>query len=85
MFATFERFEIEMTLEQAMSASHQGSCDDDVAWLVRDGVGSKLDPEAVRDELREYGAWDDDELSDDEANLARIVWLAACNIREEQS
>lgn len=36
----------------------------------------------VRDELRESGAWDEEELSDDEENFHRIVWQLACDWKE---
>ena len=87
MFASFNRFEIEMTRAQAHAASHQGQCDDDVAELLRHPKIArqlrKIGPDKIREELAEYGAWDDDELADDEANKARIVWIAAGNIVEE--
>lgn len=87
MFAMFERFELQMTRNQAASASHQGQCDDDVAMLLTNRKITrqldKIGPDAIRDELREYGAWDTIELSDNEQNRARIVWIAACNINEE--
>lgn len=76
------RLEIEMTLEQAQSASHQGDCSEDIKALVRE-LNLSLDPDKVRDSLREYGAWDDDELADDATNLQRIVWIAACDLNEE--
>jgi hypothetical protein len=88
MFATFNRFEIEMTLAQAQGASHQGACDDDVAALLK--VASikrqlaKIPAASIAAELSEYGAWDDAELADVAANHARIVWIAAGNIVEEQ-
>lgn len=84
---TFDRFEIEMTLEQALSASHTGECSEDVAALVAcPAIASQLDkigPDKIRDELGEYGAWDEEELAFDDSNRHRIVWLAAGNIREE--
>jgi hypothetical protein len=87
-FAYFERFQIEMTEEQAASASHSGQCDDDVAALLTvPEITRQLDsiaPDLIRAELREYGAWDADELADDAANRARIVWCAACDIREDK-
>ena len=87
MIAMFERFEIEMTLEQARSASHQGQCDEDVQNLLeRVNISRQLrliGPEKIRDELREYGAWDSVELLSVCDNHARIIWIAACNIREE--
>ena len=43
-----------------------------------------LDPDAIRSEIREYGAWDDQELADDAQNQARLLWCAAWSIREER-
>lgn len=37
----------------------------------------------VRNVLREYGTWDEDELADDGANLVRVVWHAACGLIDE--
>lgn len=86
-YATFERFEIAMSREEALSASHQGRCDDDVAALLREPhIAAQLDAigsEPIRTELRRYGTWDAAQLADDEENRARIVWLAAGDIREE--
>jgi hypothetical protein len=78
--------EIQMTLEQAKSASHQGQCDDDVLALsnhrkIRPQL-ERIDPEALRRELREYGAWDDQELADHAQNIQRILWIAAGDIVE---
>lgn len=86
MFASFDRFEIEMTRKQAASASHQGACDDDVQALlsipaIRRQL-KKIPDELLAAELREYGAWDDTELENRENNEARIVWIAAGNIVE---
>jgi len=80
------RIELQMTLEEARSASHQGQCDADVLALsrvpkVRRQL-DKLDAELLRAELREYGAWDANELSDHNQNLQRILWLAASDIAE---
>ena len=86
MYAQFERFEIKMAMRQAESASHSGSCDDDVAALVRvPAIRRQLDkigPDKLAAELKEYGAWDADELSDNAANRERIVWIAAGDIVE---
>ena len=85
--ALFERFAIDLTLEQAQSGAHQGCCDDDIAELRRnpDVVAelAKLSPKAVAAELKDYGAWEPDELADHDANLNRILWLACGNIVEE--
>jgi hypothetical protein len=82
------RIELQMTLAQAQGASHQGQCDADVEDLSKEPAIArqlaKINPETLRTELKEYGAWDADELSDHNQNLQRILWLAAGDIVEEQ-
>lgn len=78
----FERFEIELTEEQALTCAHQGDCYDDVLYTLKE-LNLDIDPYDLKNELREYGAWDEQELSDHDMNLARIVWIAAGNIKEE--
>ncbi len=88
LYASFNYVEIGLTLEDAQSMSHQGRCDDDVA----DGSNipyiaeqlAKLEPDRVRKELKEYGAWDEAELADHHQNIQRLLWLAAGNIAEEE-
>jgi hypothetical protein len=88
MLAYFNRFEISLTKEQASSCSHQGDCSEDVRALIRYNKSiarqlDKLSPDDIRAELKEYGAWDTEELADDEKNRERILWIAAGNISEE--
>ncbi len=69
--------------------SHQGACDDDIAALrqvpaIRRQL-DKIKPETLQAELREYGAWDDAELADHDANLSRILWLLCGDIVEGQA
>jgi len=42
-----------------------------------------LGPETVRKELHEYDAWDETDLADHDANLDRVLWLAASSIVDE--
>ena len=42
----------------------------------------KIDKEQLVKELLEYGAWDDNELSNHSDNLQRIFWIACGNICE---
>jgi hypothetical protein len=82
------RIELQMTMEQAESASHSGECDDDVRELskvpaIADQL-AKIDPALLSAELKEYGAWDDEERADTDQNFQRILWLAACDITEQQ-
>ncbi len=81
------RIELEMTLKQAQSCSHPGKCDMDVKALSNKPEISaqleKIDPAVLREELSEYGAWEDSELQDHQVNLQRILWLLAGDIAEE--
>ena len=45
----------------------------------------RLPADKIRAELKEYGAWDEIELADDDANLRRLIWAAANNIAEDES
>jgi hypothetical protein len=83
LIASFNRFEVEMPLEAAQACSHQGDCYEDCKiWEKRINLAS-LNVNKIREELREYGAWDETELADDYMNRIRIIWLAAGNILEE--
>lgn len=83
--ASFNRFELLLSDDCVRDCSHAGAVDEDVAWWVTQ-VFRPLEctPAALAEELEECGAWDDEELDDDAANWRRIIWIAACNIREEK-
>jgi len=80
------RIELEMTAEQAISVSHQGRCDEDVEYLMNvPAIKAQLDDipnELMASELREYGAWNDEQLQDNDDNRARLVWIAGCDLDE---
>lgn len=79
--------ELQMSLDEAKSASHQGQCDDDVRALSKvPHIAAQLadiNPDTLARELKEYGAWDESELADHEQNLQRLLWLAAGDIVEQ--
>jgi hypothetical protein len=82
--AYFERFTIKMPNAAVFEMSGAGAADEFVAyWASRIKRPAAVTPEALAAELREYGAWDPDELSDDADNWRRILWIAAGNLREE--
>ena len=89
-WASFNTFELRLTGECVTDCSHSGPCDSDVAhWtpIVKAQIEADAFPNAptadkIRAELEEYGAWDADELADDEANFARMLWIAAGNISD---
>lgn len=80
------KIELNITKRQAAGASHPGDCDQDVMLLsqvpaIRRQL-AKVDPEALRQELSEYGAWDDVELVNHVDNVQRLLWLACGDITE---
>jgi len=44
---------------------------------------AKLEPENLKLELTEYGAWDEQELADHEANLLRWLWISCGDIIDQ--
>ena len=87
MWASFNNLEIEMTLNQAESCSHPGDCEHDVRMLMEHPLikrqRRKIAPELIRQELREWGSWSEEELAYDDSNWMRILWIGANNITEE--
>lgn len=88
LYAVFgSGLEIEMTREQANSVSHSGDCEADVDALLADPeIAARLDKighDAMARELREYGAWTDEELKDKTMTRKRFIWCAGCNLSEE--
>ena len=65
--------EIKMSQEQIDSICQSGSNDAAVAAADK----PTLDPNIMRKVLREYGAWDAEELANDADNLSRVFWIAA--------
>jgi hypothetical protein len=82
-----EHVSLSMTMEQAQSVSQGGKdASEDVQTLMKDAdikaQLDKLDPEDIKAELKSTGAWDDEELKDEEANKERLVWIAGGDIKE---
>jgi hypothetical protein len=85
MFAIFSMgLEIQLTKKQAQKGGHIGDCEADVRELLKVPAIAKqfstLNPEKIKQELREYGAWTDEELQDIEMNKVRILWEACGQI-----
>lgn len=82
------RIEFYLTLDDAGIAHHPGPCDADVDYLLTvpyiASQLAKIEPATLAGELREYGAWDDDELLNHSKNLARILWIACGDIQENE-
>lgn len=80
------RIELNITRKQAAAGSHPGQCDVDIVQLSQAPAIQrqlqKIDPALLAEVLREYGAWDADELKDHDQNLRRYLWIACCDISE---
>lgn len=91
-WATFNRFSVRLRGEAVLDIAQSGANDEAVAyWVDRAEFPKNLrnevtaTPDSIRAELKEYGAWDKEELADDAANRARIVWQAAWNIADDDA
>lgn len=81
--ATFERFQFTLPTDALADLTGPGDKDEAASyWAKRVVRPAAVTPEALRAELREYGAWDAEQLADDDENWKRIIWIAAGNIRE---
>jgi uncharacterized metal-binding protein len=81
--------DLQMLLCDAQSCYHSGECTNDVLELcevqyIKDQLDS-ISPDNLREELREYGTWDDDELINHQSNLHRWVWISAGDIVEQSN
>ena len=78
-----------LKLGDARYCAQQGDCDAYVSDTLRlpyiAAQFEVLSPEAIRKDLREFGAWDAEQLANDEENRARLLWGAACQIKEEKA
>ena len=72
-------------LWEALDACHhQGQCDDDCEAFIQAFEIEFTGKETAADYLRPLGAWDEDELQDEDENLLRFVWcLAGSNAEDE--
>jgi hypothetical protein len=81
--------ELQLTQDDVAMGYHSGSCDESIAALRRaPRIAAQLDaidPALLRSELKEWGAWSDDDLADHDVNLSRILWLACGDLFDNPS
>lgn len=82
------RIEIAMTKEQSEMVPLSGDAEDGVQLLLKEpdikAQVDKINPELLAKCLDEYGAWHDAELEHHEKNIIRLLWIAACDIQEQE-
>lgn len=81
--AYFSRFHIDLPEACVADCSHSDQCHDDVVFWSKKINLDHIDNQTLGRELKDYGCWSNEELEDRQANLERILWIAACNIKEE--
>lgn len=78
--------DLKLTRQDAMNCSVSGDNEPSVKIVMdKPYVKSQLqnlDKEKLKRELKEYGAWDDNQLNDHSENLMRWVWISASDISE---
>jgi hypothetical protein len=87
-WATGNRHEFRIKGEAIIDICHRGDNSKSVSHWVddvkkmadKDGFTNRPTPETIRKELGDFGAWDEEELLDDEQNWKRLLWLAAWDI-----
>jgi hypothetical protein len=81
-FWTSSSGRIELSIPQGLASIgyHSGACDSDIEelleWQPIKAQLSGIPHQVLREELKEFGAWDSEELANHEDNLARILWIA---------
>ena len=88
LYASLNYFDLYFTRKDVDSMPSSGVCDDTVKaiakkpYIVRQfsAIGNSV----LIKELTEYGACDNIELQDKQANIERIIWLACSDIKERE-
>ena len=77
---------LQLTRKEARMGAHSGDCEADVKALAKKPRIARqlkeLDPDLVSQELKEYGAWDEEERKDHAQNLIRLLWIACGDIAD---
>jgi hypothetical protein len=72
----------EELLNDLLDCANPGPADDAIDYVRNKYkiTGNTVD---CKNYLKGCGAWDDDELSDHNLNLDRLVWLTGCDLKEK--
>lgn len=74
------RVEVVVPGQAILDLSASGPVDDAAEYWAQEGRTwgwEDVDPQDVASELAEYGAWDEEDLKDEDANRERFLWTAA--------
>ena len=86
LYASLNYFDLYFTRQDVDSVPSSGQCDDAVKIIAKkhyiERQFANIDNSKLIKELSEYGAWDNIELQDKQANIERIIWIACGDIKE---
>jgi len=88
LYASLNYFDLYFTRKDVDSMPLSGACDDTVnviankPYIIRQFAA--IDNSKLIRELSEYGAWDDTELQNKQANIERIIWIGCSDIKERE-
>ena len=86
LYASLNYFDLYFTRQDVDSMPLSGQCDDTVKIIAKkpyiERQFANIDNSKLIKELSEYGAWDNVELQDKQANIERIIWIACGDIKE---
>jgi hypothetical protein len=80
------RVEVVVPGQAILDLSASGPVDDAAEYWSQEGRTwgwGDVDPRDVARDLAEYGAWDEEDLKDEDLNRERFLWTAACSVAEE--
>lgn len=86
LYASLNYFDLYFTRQDVDSMPSGGQCDDAVKIIAKKPYITRqfaaIDNSKLINELSGYGAWDDIELQDKQANIERIIWISCGDIKE---
>ena len=88
IYASLNYFDLYFTRKDVDSMPLSGACDDTVnviankPYIIRQFA--TIDNDKLIKELIGYGAWDEIELQDKQANIERIISIACSDIKERE-
>jgi hypothetical protein len=74
---------LDVPAQCVLEQPEQGPCDEHVEYWVSRVDWSQITPGEIRTELAEYGAWDAEELADDDENRQRLLWVGSGSWQED--
>ena len=78
--------DLRITLQDALFCSQSGDMEQNVLMTIKKPYLNKqlegLNPEKLAKELKDFGAWDNEELKDHQQNIIRWFWSSCCDISE---